>query len=161
MLFCEYINDGICKDQMCFTKVTRNTRTSWVILTANTIFNWKHWESADLLGQSRSLLLYCRLYHVYEAMWSCQGATMLLHTALSWWWKANPKGSGSWPAPRSGHATDVMCFAHLVILDTSGHHQNLIRSSLYSTKFNHNPFITFWVMLTPNRQTDEPVLPKT
>ena len=27
-----------------------------------------------------------------------------------WWWKANPKGSGSLPAPRSGHATAIMVF---------------------------------------------------
>ena len=27
-----------------------------------------------------------------------------------WWWKANPKGFGSLPAPRSGYATTIMVF---------------------------------------------------
>ena len=45
---------------------------------------------------------------------------------------ANPKGSGSLPAPRSGDATAITCFAHLLILEDSDHHQNLISYSLYS-----------------------------
>ena len=39
------------------------------------------------------------------------------------WWKANPKGSGSLPAPRSDHAiADMVCFAHLLILEHLDHH---------------------------------------
>ena len=49
-----------------------------------------------------------------------------------WWWKANPKGFGSLPAPRSGYATTIMVFfcsfTHFRIPE---HHQNLISSSLY------------------------------
>ena len=42
------------------------------------------------------------------------------------------KGFGSLPAPGSGYATAIMVFfAHLLILEYSDHHQNLIRSSLY------------------------------
>ena len=49
-----------------------------------------------------------------------------------WWWKANLKGFGSLPAPRSGYATaSVVFFAHLLILEYSDHHRNLISSSLY------------------------------
>ena len=51
--------------------------------------------------------------------------------ALPWWWKANPKSSGSLPAPWSGHATAIMFFTHLLILEDPYHHQNLISSSLY------------------------------
>ena len=49
-------------------------------------------------------------------------------------------------------------FAHLLILEYPDHHQNLISSSLYYPgplrKFSSNPFITFWVMLSTDRQTD-------
>ena len=49
-----------------------------------------------------------------------------------WWWKANPKGSGSLPAPRSDHATtDMVFFAHLLMLEDLDQHQDLISSSLY------------------------------
>ena len=79
-----------------------------------------------------------------------------------WWWKANPKGFGSLPAPRSGYTTTIMVgfvFAHLLTLEYPDHHQNLISSSLYypqdpSIKFHPNPFITFWVMLSTDKQTD-------
>ena len=27
-----------------------------------------------------------------------------------WWWKSNPKSSGSLPTPRAGHATALWCF---------------------------------------------------
>ena len=50
-----------------------------------------------------------------------------------WWWKANPKGFGSLPAPQPGYATTIMVFmAHLLIIDYSDHRQNLISSSLYN-----------------------------
>ena len=46
--------------------------------------------------------------------------------------KKKKKGFGSLPAPRSGYATASMMFvAHLLILEYSDHHQNLISSSLY------------------------------
>ena len=46
-----------------------------------------------------------------------------------WWCKANPKATGSLPAPRSGYVTTIMVgFAHL--LDPPSH-QSLIGSSLY------------------------------
>ena len=46
-------------------------------------------------------------------------------------------------------------FAHLLLLQYPDHHQNLISSSLDpSIKFRPNPFITFWVMLSTDRQTD-------
>ena len=49
-----------------------------------------------------------------------------------WWWKANPKGFESLPAPRSGYATTIMiCFAHLLIVEYPDHHQSLINSLLY------------------------------
>ena len=47
------------------------------------------------------------------------------------WWKANPKGSGSLPAPQSDHATANMVFStHLLILEDLDHHQNVISFSL-------------------------------
>ena len=57
-----------------------------------------------------------------------------------WLWKANPKGFGSLPAPRSGYATTIMVFffAHLFILEYPHHHQNLISSSLYYPGPVHN-----------------------
>ena len=46
--------------------------------------------------------------------------------------KANPKGFGSLPAPRSGYATTIMVFfAHLLLLEYPDHRQNSISSSLY------------------------------
>ena len=43
------------------------------------------------------------------------------------WCKANPKVSGSLPAPRSGRATTIMMlFAHLLILEDTDRHQNVI-----------------------------------
>ena len=49
-------------------------------------------------------------------------------------------------------------FAHLLILQYPDHHQNLISSSLYYSgpvhKISPNPFITFWVMLSTDKQTD-------
>ena len=43
------------------------------------------------------------------------------------------KKFGSLPAPRSGYIPllCMFCFAHLLILEYSDHHQNLISSSLY------------------------------
>ena len=51
-------------------------------------------------------------------------------------------GSGSLPAPQSGHATAMMVFfAHLFILEDKHHHQTVISSSFYHTgprqKFIH------------------------
>ena len=50
-------------------------------------------------------------------------------------------------------------FAHLLILQYPDHHQNLSSSSLYysgpAIKFHPNPFITFWVMLSTDKQTDK------
>ena len=60
-------------------------------------------------------------------------------TVEPWWRKANPKGSGSLPAPRSGHATAIRVF--LLILEDLDRHQNLISPSLYHPK-NSFPFIT-------------------
>ena len=83
-----------------------------------------------------------------------------------WLWKTThppkkkkKKGSGSLPAPRSGCATTItLFFAHLLILQYPDHHQNLISSSLYYSgpvqKFHPNPFITFWVMLSTDKQTN-------
>ena len=49
-----------------------------------------------------------------------------------WWLKANPKGFGSLPAPRSACATTIIVFfTHLLISEYPDHHQNLISSSLY------------------------------
>ena len=52
-------------------------------------------------------------------------------------------------------------FAHLLILEYLDHHQNLISFSLYylalSIKFHPNPFITFWVMLSTNKQTNRQI----
>ena len=46
-------------------------------------------------------------------------------------------------------------FAHLHILEYPDQHQNLISSSLYYPGPLHsNPFITFWVMLSTDKQTD-------
>ena len=85
--------------------------------------------------------------------------------AEPWWWKANPKGLGSLPVPWSGYATAIIVGflgAHLLIWEYTDHHQNVISSSYApSIKFHPNPFITFWVMLSTNKQTDKPMLPKT
>ena len=76
-----------------------------------------------------------------------------------WWWKANPKGFGSLPAPRSEYSTTIMVFAHLLILEYPDHYQNLISSSFYYPwplhKCHPNPFITFWVMLSTDKQTNQ------
>ena len=50
-----------------------------------------------------------------------------------WWWKANPKGFGSLPVPRSGYATAIIVgfLADLLIWEYPDHHQNVISSSLY------------------------------
>ena len=46
-------------------------------------------------------------------------------------------------------------FAHLLILQYPDHHQNLISSYLYySGPVHPNPFITFWVMLFTDKQTN-------
>ena len=46
--------------------------------------------------------------------------------------KKKKKGFESIPAPRSGYATAIMVFfTHLLILEYSDQHQNLISSSLY------------------------------
>ena len=84
------------------------------------------------------------------------------------WWKANPKGSGSLPTPRSCHATAIMIsscsFIHIwkprsspkfkqffiVLPRTPSRHPH----PHPQIKFHPNPFITFWVMLSTNRQTD-------
>ena len=74
------------------------------------------------------------------------------------WWKANIKGSGSLPAPRSDHTTGF--FAHLLISEDLDHHQNLI-SSLYhlgplhkiSSKSDHN-FVSNVVHKETSKQTD-------
>ena len=95
-----------------------------------------HSESADLLGRGRSLLPCAHNKNVEP-----------------WWWKTNtttpppqkkkntinkqkqnktPKPFGSLLAPRSGYANAIMLFfAHLLILEYSDHHQNVISSSLY------------------------------
>ena len=79
-----------------------------------------------------------------------------------WWWKANPKGFGSLPSPWSGYATIIMVvFAHLLILEYSDHHQNLISSSLYypgplhkiAFQSVHN-FLSNVVHRQTNRQTN-------
>ena len=52
----------------------------------------------------------------------------------------------------------MVFFAYLLILEYLDHLQNLISSSLYYPgplhKIHPNPFITFWVMLPTNRQTN-------
>ena len=77
--------------------------------------------------------------------------------------KKKKKGSGSLPAPRSGYATTIMVvFAHLLTLQYSDHHQNLISSSLYysgplhkiSSQSGHN-FLSNLVHRQINRQTDK------
>ena len=46
--------------------------------------------------------------------------------------KTKKKGFGLLPAPQSGYATAIMVFvAHLLILEYSDHHQNIIISSLF------------------------------
>ena len=57
--------------------------------------------------------------------------------------KKKKKSFGSLPAPRSGYATAIMVFfAHLLILEYSDQHQNLISSSI-NFEFHSNPFTTF------------------
>ena len=75
-------------------------------------------------------------------------------------WALVVKAFGSLPVPRSGYATTIIVFfAHLLILECPDCHQNLISSSLYypgtSIKFHPNPFITFWVTLSPDKQTNQ------
>ena len=58
--------------------------------------------------------------------------------------KKKEKGFGSLPAPRSGYATAIMVyFAHLLILEYSDEHQNLISSSLYYP----GPLHKIWISL--------------
>ena len=83
---------------------------------------------------------YSRIAHCIMCMKWCEAVRrqqMLLCIALPWWWKANPKGSGSLPAPRS--ATAIMFFAHLLILEDPDHHQILISSSLYHPVLKKKP----------------------
>ena len=85
-----------------------------------------------------------------------------------WLWKTTPPPP---PPPKKKKVLDhylhhdmgmlplLQCFfAHLLILQYPDHHQNLISSSLYYSrpvhKFHPNPFITFWVMLSTDKQTD-------
>ena len=85
--------------------------------------------------------------------------------SLNWWWKANPKGSGSLPAPRSGYVTAIMVFlcsfTHLRIPRSPPKFNQLFTTKDPSIKFHPNPFISFWVMLSTDRQTDKPMLPNT
>ena len=52
-----------------------------------------------------------------------------------------------------------VCFAHLFVSEGPVCHQNLISSKFYHPrplqKFHLNPFITFWVILLSNKQTDK------
>ena len=113
--------------------------------------------------------------------WPRQIITPILPTAKNvepWWWKTNPqpplphpqKRYGSLPAPRSGYATTIMVFfrsfTHLRT-PRSPPKFNVLHCTTQdsSIKFYPNPFITFWVMLSTDRQTDrqtnKPTLPKT
>ena len=76
---------------------------------------------------------------------------------------ANPTGSGSLPAPRSGHATAIIYFAYLIILEDTYHQQNVIISSLYHPRPLHKISSQSVHTCCPqtNRQTDKPILPKT
>ena len=52
----------------------------------------------------------------------------------TWGWKANPKGSGSLPAPRAGHTTAILWCVSLIYssyTEDPDHHHNLITSLLY------------------------------
>ena len=56
-------------------------------------------------------------------------------------------------------------FAHLLILEHQDHHQNLISSSLHDQgplhKISSQPVHNVWAMLSTDRQTNKPTLPKT
>ena len=85
------------------------------------------------------------------------------------WWKANPKSSGSLPAPRSDHATAIMMFFdNLVILEDFNQQQNVISSSLYHPGAVHKissksfpKFLSNVVHKQMDRQAYKPTLPKT
>ena len=99
------------------------------------------------------------------------GTQRILYASMNeglWWWKANTKAFGSLPAPRSGHTTTIMVFfAHLLILEDPGCHQNLISSSLYQPGPLHKiPLQSIYnlcvVILLTIRQTNrQTTLPKT
>ena len=101
-------------------------RLAWWLLT------FLHSETLLLWG----MLQYCLTTNTPRVQTSLAEADHFSHIAQCkyvepWWWKANPKGSGSLPAPRSGHVTDVVVFfAHLLILKDIDHHQNVISFSL-------------------------------
>ena len=74
------------------------------------------------------------------------------------WWRLTPK---VWDHHYLHHNLGMLpllhgvSFAHLHILEYPDQHQNLISSSLYYPGPLHpNPFITFWVMLSTDKQTD-------
>ena len=89
-----------------------------------------------------------------------------------WWWKTTPppppqiiikkRSFGSLPAPRSGYATLLSFFSHLLILEYPNHHQNLISSSRdypgrhpkISSQSVHN-FLSNVVHKQTNKQTNQ------
>ena len=83
--------------------------------------------------------------------------------------KKKKKSFGSLPAPRCGYATAIMVFfAHLLILEYSDQHQNVISSSLYYPGPLHKislqsvlNFLSNVVHRQTSKQTDKPTLPKT
>ena len=116
--------------------------------------NWKHSETADLLGRGRSLLSY--IAH-------CKNVE-------PWLWKTTP------PPLKKKMFWIITCitiwvcyhyygvfFAHLLILQYPDHHWNLISSSLYysgplhkiSSQTVHN-FLSNVVHRQTNKQTDKP-----
>ena len=108
--------------------------------------NWKHSESADLLGRGRSLLSYCPLYKMLSL--GCERLPSPLKK------KKKNDDLGMLPLLRC-------FFAHLLILQYPDHHQNLISSSLYysgpvhkiSSQSVHN-FLSNVVHRQTNKQTD-------
>ena len=73
-------------------------------------------------------------------------------------WKANLKGSGSLPAPRSGHATTIMSFLLLYSSEKIWIATKFNKLFLYYPeplqKFCYNPLISFLVILLTNKLTD-------
>ena len=86
----------------------------------------KNSVSTDLHGQGRIITPVLLSVSINKV---CSSLTICINECGPWWWMADPKASGSLPAPPSSHATTIMVLFHLLILEDPDHHQNLISSS--------------------------------
>ena len=140
-----------------FFKCRIKTLTNKIVL----IF-WTYKIELKVLGLSK--LFYKITRSTQRAQTSLAEADHYSHIAHCknvepWLWKTTHPPKNHYLHHDLGVLPLLCCFfAHLLILQYPDHHQNLISSSLYYSgpvhKFHPNPFITFWVMLFTDKQTD-------